>query len=76
MNDAADLTVRVIDDRDIVVMMDRAGFEATYRKEGNFPMLVAIDGTLRDLTPSKVKFLAQAWKAAYKEARTLGWLRS
>jgi hypothetical protein len=76
MNDAADLTVCVIDDRDIVILQHRDGLEAIYRKDGRFPMLVAIDETLRDLTPSKVRFLAQAWKAAYKEARMLGWLRS
>jgi len=26
------------------------------------------------MTSSKVRFLAEAWKAAYKKARTLGWL--
>ena len=32
-------------------------------------MLVATDRLRDDLTPSKVKFLAQAWKAAYNTAR-------
>jgi hypothetical protein len=39
-------------------------------------MLVAIDGIDRSSEPSKVKFWAQAWKAAYRKARALGWLRS
>jgi hypothetical protein len=26
------------------------------------------------VTSSKAKFLAQAWKAAYQKAKTLGWL--
>jgi hypothetical protein len=33
------------------------------------PMLVAIDGIGRSSEPSKVKFWAQAWKAAHKKAR-------
>jgi hypothetical protein len=39
-------------------------------------MLVGIDGIDRSSEPSKVKFWAQAWKAAYRKARALGWLRS
>ncbi|MGO8841288.1 MAG: hypothetical protein ACLQF1_09200 [Methyloceanibacter sp.] len=76
MSDTADLTVPVLDDRDIVIRTADTGFEVTYRKDGYFPMLIATDGMRDDLTPSKVKFLAQAWKAAYKTARTLGWLKS
>ena len=34
MSDTSDLTVRVLDDRDIVVMMAGSGFEVTYRKDG------------------------------------------
>jgi len=41
MSDTSDLTVRVLDDRDIVVVMAGTGFEVTYRKDGQLPMLVA-----------------------------------
>ena len=46
----------------------------TYRKAGNEPMLIAIDGIGRATDGSKVQFLAQAWKAAHQKARELGWL--
>jgi hypothetical protein len=76
MTDIAELTVQVLDDRDIVVTMPETGFAVTYRKDGNFPMLVATD-ILRDgLGPTRLSFLAEAWQAAYNKARTLGWLRS
>jgi hypothetical protein len=39
-------------------------------------MLVATDALRERLTASKARFLAAAWKAAYKKARTLGWLSS
>ena len=74
MSDTADLTVRVLDDRDIVLA--GAEFEVTYRREGHLGMLVATDALRERLTASKARFLAQAWKAAYKKARTLGWLSS
>jgi len=76
MSDAADLTVRVLDDRDLVVAMDSTGYEVTYRKDGKMPMLVATDGLREKLTAAKVRFLAEAWKAAHKKAMTLGWLAS
>ena len=38
------LGVEVINDRDIVVSHSRFGFSVTYRKDGDAPMLVAIDG--------------------------------
>jgi metallophosphoesterase superfamily enzyme len=73
MSDTSDLTVRVLDDRDIVVVAD-TGFEVTYRKDGQLPMLVATDQLRGRVNSSKAKFLAQAWKAAYQKAKTLGWL--
>jgi hypothetical protein len=73
MSDTPDLTVRVLDDRDIVVAMVGTEFEVTYRKDGQLPMLVATDH-LRGVTSLKAKFLAQAWKVAYHKAKTLGWL--
>jgi len=39
-------------------------------------VLVAIDGMGRRSEPSRVKFWAQAWKAAHRKARAVGWLRS
>ena len=72
MSDTSDLTVRVLDD--IVVVMAGTGFEVTYRKDGQLPMLVATDQLRGGVTSSKAKFLAQAWKVAYQKAKTLGWL--
>jgi hypothetical protein len=36
----------------------------------------AIDGIDRSDYPPKVKFWAQAWKAAHQKAHAIGWLRS
>jgi hypothetical protein len=74
MSDTSDLTVRVLDDRDIVVVMAGTGFEVTYRKDGQLPMLVATDQLRGGVTSSKARFLAKAWKVAYQKAKTLGWL--
>ena len=68
------LGVQIIGDRDIVVTSPASGFSITYRKDGLAPMLVAVDGFDRSSEPSKVRFWAQAWRAAYHKARTLGWL--
>jgi hypothetical protein len=38
------LKLELIDDRDIVVSHPESGFSVTYRKTGNEPMLIAIDG--------------------------------
>jgi hypothetical protein len=70
------LGVELINDRDIVVSHPETGFSVTYRKDGDAPVLVAIDGIGRATDPAKVKFWAQAWKAAHQKARTLGWLGS
>jgi hypothetical protein len=67
--------VQIINGRDIVVSNPEAGFSITYRKEGVAPWLVAIDGIDRSSDPSKVKFWAQAWKAAHRKALSMGWLR-
>jgi hypothetical protein len=39
-------------------------------------MLVAIDGIGRVVDQAKVKFWAQAWRAAHEKARAVGWLSS
>ena len=70
------LGVEVINDRDIVVSHPELGFSVTYRKDGDAPMLFAIDGIDRGDDRQKVKFWAQAWKAAHQKARAVGWLNS
>jgi len=70
------LGVQVIGGRDIVVSNPESGLSITYRKDGWAPMLIAVDGRDGSSEPGKVKFWAQAWKAAHKKARALGWLRS
>jgi len=72
MSDAADLTVRVLDDRDIVVAMDSTGYEVTYRKDGKMPMLVATDGLREKLTAAKVRFLAEGCAQESDDARLAG----
>ena len=70
------LGVELINDRDIVISSPESGFSVTYRKDGDAPMLVAIDGIGRVVDQAKVKFWAQAWKAAHEKARAVGWLSS
>ena len=70
------LGVQIIGDRDLVVSCPESGYSVTYRKDGLAPILIAVDGIDGSSEPSKVKFWAQAWKAAYQKARTLGWLSS
>jgi hypothetical protein len=70
------LGVQVIGGRDIVVSNPESGLSTIYRKHGLAPLLVAVDGIDGSSESSKVKFWAQAWKAAHHKARTLGWLGS
>jgi hypothetical protein len=70
------LGVDVINNRDIVVSHPETGFSVTYRKDGDAPILVALDGPGRSTEPSKLKFWVQAWKAAHQKARAVGWLSS
>jgi hypothetical protein len=70
------LDIELINDRDIVVSHPESGFSVTYRKDGDAPMLFAIEGIDRSDDPPKVMFWAQAWKAAYQKARAVGWLSS
>jgi hypothetical protein len=37
-------------------------------------MLISLDPLRDDPDAEKVKFLVQAWKAAYEKAQSLGWL--
>ena len=73
------LGVEVLNDRDIVVSHPESGLSVTYRKDGDAPMLAAIDGIDEiDRFPNseRLNFLVKAWKAAHQKARAIGWLRS
>ena len=70
------LGVELINNRDIVVSNPESGFSVTYRKDGDAPMLVAIDGIGRSDDHAKLNFWVQAWKAAYQKARAVGWVHS
>jgi hypothetical protein len=74
MSKPSDFTVKVRNDRDIVISKPEAGFEVTYRREMYSPMLVAADVLRSDFDESKVALLAQAWKLALSKAKSLGWL--
>ena len=67
-------TVKVRDDRDIIISKPEDGFEVTYRREVYYPMLIASDVLRNDFDESKVALLAQAWKLAQSKAKSLGWL--
>jgi hypothetical protein len=71
-----DLSVHVLHDRDIVIVMPETSFEVTYRRDGKFPVLVAIDAVEENPGPPRLRFLVLAWKLAYQRAKTLGWLNS
>ena len=70
------LSVELKNERDIVVSQLQTGFSVTYRKDGEAPLLFAVYGIDRNDDPPKVKFWAQAWKAAHQKAREVGWLNS
>jgi hypothetical protein len=73
------LGVELINNRDIIVSNPEAGFSVPYRKDGDAPMLVAIDGIDgidRFPDQEKLNFLAKAWRAAHQKTRAIGWLRS
>ena len=68
-----DLSVSV-HGHDIVVAQPNSGLSVTYRKLGYSPMLMALDSMRGDPEPEKLKFLVQAWKAAFAKAKSIGWL--
>jgi hypothetical protein len=70
------LGVQIIGGRDIVVSSPEDGLSVTYRKDGLVPCSSLLMALIAHRDPSKVKFWAQAWKAAYQKARSLGWLGS
>jgi hypothetical protein len=70
------LGVELINDRDIVVSHPESGFSVTYRKDGDAPLLIAIEGIGSFADQSRLRFWAQAWKAAHRKACAVGWLSS
>ena len=73
------LGVELINNRDIIVSHPDSDLSVTYRKDGDAPVLVAIDGIDgidRFPDQEKLNFLAKAWRAAHQKARAIGWLRS
>ena len=74
MSNPPDLTLKVRNDRDIIISKPEDGFEVTYRREVYYPMLIASDVLGNDFDESKVTLLAQAWKVALSKAKSLGWL--
>ena len=70
----ADLSVEVRH-HDIVVTQPGTGRCVTYRRERNSPMLEAVCSMRNDPDAETLRFLAEAWKAAYAKANALGWLQ-
>ena len=69
----AALTVEVRG-RDIVVTEPGTGLSVTYRRAPAAPTLVAVRPLPSEPDARTVKFLADAWEAAYGKAKDLGWL--
>ncbi len=67
------LSVEVFDDR-IVIQDPGSGFSVTYWRAFERGALIADDNLRDDSSQAELKFLAAAWKAAYAEAKALGWL--
>jgi hypothetical protein len=65
-----------IDENTIMVSLPEAGEHVTYCKDPISPMLVATDSLRGHLTPSRIAFLVEAWKAARAAAQEIGWLQS
>ena len=74
MSGPSEFTVKVRNDRDIVISNSEMGFEVTYRREMYNPMLIAAEVLRNDFDESNVTLLAQAWKLAQSKAKSLGWL--
>ena len=68
----ADLSVEVRY-HDIIVSQPETGRCVTYRRDRNSPMLEAFCDMRSDPDSDTLRFLIEAWKAAYAKARALGW---
>jgi hypothetical protein len=60
------------------VSQPESGLSVTYRKDGDAPMLVAIEGIdeIDRFDRARLNFLVKARKAAYQKARAVGCLNS
>lgn len=68
----ADLSVEVRH-RDIIVSQPGTGHCVTYRRDPHSPMLEAFSQMRNDPDSDMLQFLAEAWRAAYRKAKALGW---
>ena len=69
----ASLSVEVLSDH-IVIRDPSTGFSVTYRRAYERGALIADDNLRHEPSRAELSFLAAAWKAAYAEAKALGWL--
>ena len=69
-----DLSVEVRD-QDIIVTKPGTGLSVAYRRAPGEATLVAMCSMRGDPDAPTLKFLTDAWKAAYAKAKALGWLR-
>jgi hypothetical protein len=72
VSNPTDLIVEV-HNGDIVVADPASGFNVVYRRDGN--MLAATEWVRGTPSRAETSFLVVAWRAAYAQARQLGWLR-
>jgi hypothetical protein len=70
----SDLSVEVRH-RDVIVTQPGTGRCVTYRRNPNSPMLEAMCSMRSDPDAETLRFLAEAWKAAYAKAKAIGWLQ-
>jgi hypothetical protein len=54
MSNPSDFTIKVCNNGDIVISKSEAGFEATYRREVYYPMLIASEVMQNDFDESKL----------------------
>ena len=55
-----------------ITVMNGVGLSVTYRKQGR--ILEAIDPMPINPSAAELTFYIRAWKAAFSEAQSLGWL--
>ena len=65
-----------VDKFDIIVTQPETPLQVTYRRELGSRMLIAeeILEPKADANRLDLQFLAQAWRAAFDKAKSLGWL--
>ena len=60
---------------DIIIRQRESGRCVTFRRDPCSPMLEAVCSMRSDPDAETLRFLTEAWNAAYAEAKALGWLR-